>query len=234
MAYFSAHKEALSDDSQARLQKNPLRILDSKNEGDKALCENAPKMQDYFNEASQRFFVSLCEGLEALGIAYTHNPKLVRGLDYYNHTVFEFTTDKLGAQGTVLEGGRYDGLVKLMGGQDVAGIGFAAGIERLVSLTTMPVPHIAPIVMIPMGEAAEIAALKTTHALRSQGFVVEQGYRGATGKRMKKADKINACAVLLLGEDELSRNEISLRDLTTGEQRSVALTELADALEAYR
>ena len=234
VAYFAAHKEALSEDSQARLQKNPLRILDSKNEGDKALAENAPKMQDYFNDASQRFFASLCEGLEALGIAYTHNPKLVRGLDYYNHTVFEFTTDKLGAQGTVLAGGRYDGLVKLMGGQDIAGIGFAAGIERLVSLATLNTPQTAPIVMIPMGEAAEAEALKITHVLRSQGLVVEQGYRGAAGKRMKKADKLNACAVLLLGDDELERGEITLRDLTSGEQRSVALTELADALEAYR
>lgn len=173
-----------------------------------------------------------------MGIAYIINDKLVRGLDYYNHTVFEFTTDLLGAQGTVLAGGRYDGLVKLMGGQDIAGIGFAAGIERLMALCTVTAsltpPKAQPIVMIPMGETAETAALKICHQLRSAGFMVEQGYKGNMAKRMKKADKLGACAALILGDDELAKGEITLRDLTSGEQKQIALTELSGALEAYR
>jgi histidyl-tRNA synthetase len=232
--YFSAHKDALSQDSQTRLEKNPLRILDSKNEDDKALCQNAPKMHDAFNDASNAFFAELCAGLDALGLAYNVNDRLVRGLDYYNHTVFEFTTDKLGAQGTVLAGGRYDGLVKLMGGPETAGVGFAAGIERLVALSDFTPKPNAPIVMIPMGDGAQEASLNITHQLRTAGFLIEQGFKGNMSKRMKKADKLGACAVLLLGEDELTRGEITLRDLTSGEQQSVALTALANALEAYR
>lgn len=236
--YFSAHAAQLSADSAVRLAKNPLRILDSKDEGDKALCVNAPQMQEYFNDESRRFFGELCAGLEALGIDYRINPRLVRGLDYYNHTVFEFTTSQLGAQGTVLAGGRYDGLVKRMGGKEIAGIGFAAGIERLLELcalqATLPVLHAAPIVMIPLSEAAQQPAFLLTQQLRASGFMVEQAYKGNMSKRMKKADKLGARAVLLLGENELAAQQITLRDLQSGEQRMIALTELPKALEAYR
>ena len=238
VAYFTQHQSALSEDSQKRLQKNPLRILDSKNEGDKKLCADAPKMHTYFNEASQQFFAQLCAGLDALGIAYQVNDKLVRGLDYYNHTVFEFTTDQLGAQGTVLAGGRYDGLVKQMGGQDVAGIGFASGIERLVALCSEVGGHAAakpaPIALIPLGEQAEAAALKLAHSLRVQGHSIEIAYKGNMAKRMKKADKLGACAALILGEDELNAGQITLRDLQSGEQKQIALTALPEALEAYK
>ncbi len=236
--YFTAHKDKLSEDSQMRLEKNPLRILDSKNEGDKLLVADAPKMHEHFNDESKAFLAALTQGLDDLGIAYRINERLVRGLDYYNHTVFEFTTEKLGAQGTVLAGGRYDGLVKLMGGQDTAGVGFAAGIERLVALCeevqSLPDAALRPIVMIPMGDAANQASLKIVHDLRSQGFAVEQGYKGNMSKRMKKADKLNACAVLLLGEDELAKGEITLRDLTSGEQQTVALTGLVNTLQTYK
>ncbi|MCC7259527.1 MAG: histidine--tRNA ligase, partial [Alphaproteobacteria bacterium] len=132
--YFTGHQAALSEDSKARLTKNPLRILDSKDEGDRKIVADAPVLTEYFNEASQEFFAAVKEGLTALGIAYTINPRLVRGLDYYCHTVFEFTTTALGAQNAVLAGGRYDGLMAQMGGPETPAIGWAAGIERLTEL----------------------------------------------------------------------------------------------------
>lgn len=134
VAYFSDFKDKLSEDSRVRLEKNPLRILDSKDEGDKKIVENAPKMTDFLNEESKKFFDAVQDGLNALGIPFVVNPRLVRGLDYYRHTVFEFVTDSLGAQGTVLAGGRYDGLVQQLGGSQTAGIGFGAGIDRLALL----------------------------------------------------------------------------------------------------
>lgn len=237
VAYFTKHRDALSEDSQMRLDKNPLRILDSKDEGDRALIADAPAMADYFTSQAADFFAALTQGLDALGIAYRLNPRLVRGLDYYRHTVFEFTTQELGAQGTVLAGGRYDGLVQLMGGPDIAGIGFAAGIERLCELVrtlhSLPVARPRPIVMVPMGEAAQAEALIIAHRLRRAGFVIEQGYKGNMSKRLKKADKLHAVAVLLLGEDELAAGEITLRDLQSGQQHRVALTELQAVLQIY-
>ena len=129
--YFTAHQEKLSADSRERLERNPLRILDSKDQGDRALIAEAPRFGEYLNQKSRDFFAAVTGGLEALGIAYQLNPRLVRGLDYYCHTAFEFTTTELGAQGTVMGGGRYDGLIDIMGGPATAGVGWAAGIERM-------------------------------------------------------------------------------------------------------
>ncbi len=239
VTYLQAHKDQLSDDSLTRLAKNPLRVLDSKAPQDKAVVANAPSMHAFFNDGANAFFAQLCAGLDALGIAYTHNPNLVRGLDYYSHTVFEFTTQALGAQNTVLAGGRYDGLIELMGGQPTAGIGFAAGVERLMALieetnaASLPAPT-RPIVLVPLGDAAEAQALHIAYRLRGAGFVIEQAYKGNMSKRLKKANQQNALAAIILGEDELKNGVASLRIFDSSEQRNVPLDDLEQALAAIR
>jgi histidyl-tRNA synthetase len=232
--YFSAHVEALSEDSRDRLGRNPLRILDSKDEGDKAIIAGAPVFDAFLNDASRDFFDQVRRGLDALGLAYVRNPRLVRGLDYYCHTAFEFVTTELGAQGTVLGGGRYDGLMALMGGPDLPGIGWAAGIERLAMLLAEPPAETRPIAVIPVGEAAELPALKLTQDLRRAGFTVDLGFGGNTGKRMKRANKIEARVALILGEDELRQGTVMLRDLDGGEQVAVALGEIEAKLAPFR
>ncbi|MDE3061166.1 MAG: histidine--tRNA ligase [Pseudomonadota bacterium] len=236
VAYFKDRQAQLSEDSKQRLERNPLRILDSKDEGDRRLIIDAPQAQDYFTPDASAFFDIVQEGLEALNIKFEINPRIVRGLDYYSHTVFEFTTDKLGAQGTVLAGGRYDGLVKLMGGPDVPGVGFAAGIERLLALMEvvnadgMRVSPPKVIAVIPIDAAQEMEALKLADALRHQNFTVELITRGNMGKKMKKADKLGATAVLLLGEDEVKAGEVTLRWLATGEQQRLPVQSVVQAL----
>jgi histidyl-tRNA synthetase len=228
--YFTRHLDALSEDSRGRLERNPLRILDSKDAGDKEIVAGAPSFADYLNPESQAFFDTVRRGLDALGIGFTVNPRLVRGLDYYCHTAFEFITTQLGSQGTVLGGGRYDGLMALMGGPDLPGVGWAGGIERLAMLAAEPPAETRPIAVIPIGEAAELPALKLTQELRHAGFVIELGYSGNAGKRMKQANKIKARLALVLGEDELARGVIMLRDLDAGEQHEVPLAEIVQRL----
>lgn len=230
VAYFQGHVAQLSAESRDRLERNPLRILDSKNEGDRALVAGAPDFGDYLTPAAKDFFARVTDGLEALGIAYQRNNRLVRGLDYYCHTAFEFITTTLGAQGTVLGGGRYDYLVETMGGPATAGVGWAAGIERLSMMVEASAPKAAAIALIPIGAAAEARALVLAEELRSAGHAIDLGYSGNVKKRMKRADKIAARAALLLGEDELSRGEVTLRDLRDGTQVAVPLAELAHRL----
>ncbi|HSR70760.1 MAG TPA: histidine--tRNA ligase, partial [Kiloniellales bacterium] len=187
VAYFRDHKDRLSRDSLDRLERNPLRILDSKDKGDRAVIAGAPFFADYLNSESADYFEAVRQGLSDLGIAYEVQPRLVRGLDYYTHTAFEFTTTKLGAQGAVLAGGRYDGLIETMGGPPTPGIGWAAGIERLALLLEQ-VPAIPrPIAVVPVGEAAQAIALRVTDRLRHAGFHVDLGFSGNLGKRMKRA-----------------------------------------------
>jgi histidyl-tRNA synthetase len=228
--YFSAHRDALSEDSRMRLERNPLRILDSKEPEDRAIVEAAPAIAESFNEASRAFFDAVRRGLDALGISYRVNQRLVRGLDYYSHTAFEFTTTHIGAQGTVLGGGRYDGLIETMGGPATAGIGWAAGIERLALMVEPPADPRPLVAIVPVGgdEAVQSAALALAHRLRRAGHAVDQGYRGNVGKRMKRADKLGASKAIILGEAELAAGVVQLRDLATGEQSAVAL----DAIEA--
>lgn len=234
VVYFQDHLDRLSKDSQERLHRNPLRILDSKDEGDRALIADAPVFADYLNQASQDFFGAVKTGLEALGIPYTVNPRLVRGLDYYTHTAFEFVTEALGAQGTVMAGGRYDGLVGMMGGPETPGIGWAAGIERLALLLAETPEAPRPAAIIPVSAAEEPAALALADRLRRAGHAVEMGYGGNVGKRMKRANKLNARAAILLGESELARQVATLRDLDSGEQVEVPLEQLADRLTSLR
>nr|WP_322091263.1 histidine--tRNA ligase [Limibacillus halophilus] len=232
--YFSAHLDRLSEDSRDRLGRNPLRILDSKDEGDRRLVEGAPLFGEFLNQESQDFFAQVLAGITALGISYKLNPRLVRGLDYYTHTAFEFTTTELGAQSAVMAGGRYDGLMEMMGGPEIPGIGWAAGIERLSMLVADVAPAPRPIAVIPLGSEAEAKALVLSDRLRRSGLQVDLGYSGNMKKRMKRANKIQARAAVILGEDELAQSAAAVRDLDSGEQQLVSLDKLADHLARFR
>lgn len=237
VAYFSQHEVQLSEDSKMRLHKNPLRILDSKDEGDRKLIAGAPQMADCFSDEAKAFFAEVQAGLTSLGIPFELNPLLVRGLDYYCHTVFEFIGKDLGAQNAVLSGGRYDGLVEMMGGQPTAGIGFGAGLERLelmVDFDNHPAFGKAPrpVALIPLGDMAEKEALVLAQALRNEGIACELGYKGNMQKRMKRANKINAGAAVIIGEDELKKGSVMLKDLYSGQQSEVKLANLVEALKA--
>ena len=232
--YFSQHRDALSEESRDRLERNPLRILDSKDRGDRALVADAPLFDTYLNDASRDFFDTVKRGLDDLGLVYTLSPRLVRGLDYYTHTAFEFTTTELGAQSAVLAGGRYDGLVETMGGPSVPGVGWAAGIERLSMLLESVPEAPRPIVLVPIGETAERRALVLTESLRAAGFAVDLGFSGNIKKRMKRADKLGARAAVILGDDELAQDSATVRDLDSGEQSLVALSALEGHLAQFR
>ncbi|MFN7710551.1 MAG: histidine--tRNA ligase [Holosporales bacterium] len=221
--YFTPLKNKLSEESQLRLLRNPLRILDSKDEGDRALMAGVPVFSDFLNQGSRDFFARVAEGLDQLGIPYTYDPHLVRGLDYYCHTAFEFVTDALGAQGTVLAGGRYDGLSKALGGPELPGIGWAAGVERLLELAEATFEDDPlRLALIPLGDEAETLALRLAHALRQHGLWTDLGYSGNMGKRMKRADKLQADFAIILGEDELRLGQAVVRNLHSGEQIGVA------------
>lgn len=236
--YFSQHQDKLSNDSKVRLEKNPLRILDSKDEGDRKIIAGAPKMVACFSDEARVFFAEVQDGLRALGIPFELNERLVRGLDYYNHTVFEFTGTDLGSQDAVLSGGRYDGLVATMGGQPTAGIGWAAGFERLemmVDFAAHPqfAPLLRPVALVPLGDEAEAQAMILAQSLRAEGLPVELGYKGNMQKRMKRANKVNACAAVILGEEELKKGVVMLKDLDSGQQSEVKIGNLSAALGAY-
>ena len=228
--YFEARRDDLSRDSLERLERNPLRILDSKNPGDRAAIAGAPTLGDSLDAQSADFFASVRDGLDRLGIAYAVNPRLVRGLDYYCHTAFDFTTAALGAQGAVIAGGRYDGLVGQMGGPETPGVGWAGGIERLSMLAGAPEPPPRPIALIPIGPRAEAETLVLADRLRRAGFAIELGYRGNLSRRLSRADRVNARVAVILGEDELARDMATVRDLDSGAQDEVPLAALADRL----
>ena len=216
VAYLEGQRRRLSADSLERLERNPLRILDSKEEGDRAVVAEAPRLQDQLNEASRSFFERVQALLARSAIPFVVNPKLVRGLDYYSHTAFEFTTTELGAQGTVLGGGRYDGLMKTMGGPDVPGVGWAAGIERLAMLIAPPPAEAAPVALVPIGDEAEAEAWGLAQALRDTGLAVELAFKGKPGQRLKRADRLGAEVALIFGEEELASGTLKLKTLATG------------------
>lgn len=233
VGYLSDHRERLSQDSRTRLERNPLRILDSKDEGDQAILAGAPLFPDYLTPAATEFFAKAREGLDALGISYELNPRLVRGLDYYCHTAFEFTTTALGAQGAVIAGGRYDGLIETMGGPPTPGIGWAGGIERLAMLIEEPPPLPRPVAVVPLGAVAERRAIALSYALRKAGLRVDLGYRGNLTRRLKRANRIHARVAVIIGEDELNREAATVRDLDSGEQQEVPFGKLKQHLAAY-
>jgi histidyl-tRNA synthetase len=223
ITYFSSRRSELSEDSHRRLDTNPLRILDSKDHGDIRINVDAPAFDQYLNDESRDFFAQVRDGLDRLGIAYRLNPLLVRGLDYYTHSVFEFVTTDLGAQGTVLAGGRYDGLVSLMGGPEMPGVGWAGGIERLAMMIAEPPKPVRPVALVPVGEQGEALALSIAETLRGEGFTVDLGYSGNLSRRMRRANRVNARVALLIGDDECARNIVTFRDLDSGEQVEVPI-----------
>ncbi|MCB1884738.1 MAG: histidine--tRNA ligase [Geminicoccaceae bacterium] len=230
VGYLEGHKGRLSEDSLRRLERNPLRILDSKDEGDRAVVAEAPRLGEHLNAASRDFFAAVLDGLGELGIACTQNPNLVRGLDYYTHTAFEFTTPELGAQSALIAGGRYDGLVGELGGPATPGVGWAAGIERLAMLSGEPPPPVRPVALVPIGPEAGRAAAGIADRLRRAGVAVELAFRGKPAQRMKRADRANACLALFLGDDELAQGAVKLRDLDTKDEETLPLDGLESAL----
>ncbi len=234
VAYLEGFRDRLSADSLQRIDRNPLRVLDSKDEQDRAIVAEAPILTDSLNDESQRFFDAVRRGLDTAGIAYTVDPRLVRGLDYYCHTAFEFVTDALGAQGTVLAGGRYDGLVKQMGGPPTPGTGWAAGIERLAMLSLGSPPESRPLAIVAQGEAPQSAAFALAHRLRLAGFSIDMAYSGNMGRRLSRANKVGARAAIILGEDELSRQAVGVRDMESGMQEEVSLASLETFLGRFR
>jgi histidyl-tRNA synthetase len=228
--YFEGHKADLSEDSVARLRRNPLRILDSKDPRDKAICADAPSVDQCLTPAAAEFFAAVTAGMDAAGVPWKRNPRLVRGLDYYRHTAFEFVTDRLGSQGTVIAGGRYDGLIESLGGPHTPAVGWAAGIERLAMMIEAPQPEAPAVVVVPLGERAEAEAQGIVAGLRREGVASDMAYRGNMKKRLSRANASGAAYALILGDEELDRGEALLKDLATGEQRAVLLDLIADAI----
>ena len=232
VAHFEKHRGELSEDSVDRLARNPLRILDSKDPRDRPIADAAPAIDDFLSAEAGAFFEAVVRGLEAAGVMWTRNSRLVRGLDYYRHTAFEFITDRLGAQGTVVGGGRYDGLIETLGGPPTPAVGWAAGIERLAMLIDAPAREPIEIVLVPMGQAAETLAIGLLADIRRRGHAADMAYRGNMKKRMQKADAAGARLALILGEDEIARGEVAVRDLATGAQDSIAMAGVIDSVEA--
>jgi histidyl-tRNA synthetase len=230
LAFLDTHAGDLSEDSQTRLQTNPLRILDSKDKGDRAILAEAPRLDEYLNDISKAHFAAVTESLDKAGIAWRFDPLLVRGLDYYCHTAFEFITDDLGAQGTVLGGGRYDGLSEMLGGPPVPGVGWAAGVERLAMLAGAEAPVAPPVAVMPMDDDAGVAAYAVAEMLRDAGIAVDVPTGGAIGKRLKKADRAGVRIAVILGSDEIAGGTAQLRDLTTGTQDEIAQADLSSHL----
>jgi histidyl-tRNA synthetase len=228
--YYEKYKNDLSADSKVRLEKNPMRILDSKDEGDKKINTTAPQLIGSLNDTSKIYFDSLIKALTTLNFPFEISSQLVRGLDYYTHTVFEFVTTELGAQGTVLAGGRYDGLIETMGGPKTPGVGWAAGVERLIELADKSIltNESKLIALIPADDVGEVESLRLAQKLRSETpYRVEIIYGGNVGKKMKKASNKNANYTIIIGSQEVEKKEFGLKNMTTGEQISLGLEALA-------
>ncbi|KQO50170.1 histidine--tRNA ligase [Sphingomonas sp. Leaf257] len=230
VAHFEAHRDQLSEDSLVRLEKNPLRILDSKDPRDRPIADAAPDIDAYLTPEARAFFEAVTAGLDAAGVAWTRNARLVRGLDYYRHTAFEFVTDRLGSQGTVLAGGRYDGLIESLGGPATAGVGWAAGVERLAMLLDEPEKPGIDAVVVSMGAAAELRATGLVAELRRADVATDMAFRGNMKRRMAKANDQGARYALILGDDELANGQVQVKALKTGEQAKVSLDMVAQSL----
>lgn len=233
--YLEPHFEELSDDSKARLHKNPLRVLDSKDKNDQKIVENAPEILDFLTEDAQKHFTSVKEELDTLGVDYVVDSSMVRGLDYYNHTIFEIMiADSPLGKGdvTICAGGRYNGLVEELGGPEVSGVGFGLGVERLLLLlnaetqTTLQSKQL-DFYVVGIGNLVQNNVLKVVHELRQMNFVTEQDYLDRKPKaQFKSADKLNAKYVVTIGESEMNDRVFKLKDMHSGEERTVALSEI--------
>ncbi|GAM72878.1 histidyl-tRNA synthetase [Vibrio ishigakensis] len=236
--FLEQHIDILDEDCKRRMHTNPLRVLDTKNPDVQAILGDAPRLSDYLDKESKAHFAGLCELLDAAGIEYQVNERLVRGLDYYNRTVFEWITESLGSQGTVCGGGRYDGLVEQLGGKPTNAVGFAMGLERLVlMLETLELDDVRPAVdvyVVTAGEGTLMAGMKLAEALREQLpelRVMNHFGGGNFKKQFKRADKVGAHVALVLGENEVEQNNVVVKDLKGGEQSTVAQDELVSQLQ---
>jgi len=237
IAYFESHAELLDEDAKRRLHTNPLRILDSKNPRMQAMIEAAPRLMDSLGEETRSHFAGLCGVLDAAGIAYTLNPRLVRGLDYYNRTVFEWVTTKLGSQGTIAGGGRYDSLVERLGGDTTPACGFGIGLERVFLLMQeygIEAVHSPDAYLVNVGDAASGQAMGVAEAIRDAGFTVVLHAGGGSFKsQMKKADRSNARYAIIIGDDEAQANEVTLKPMQAGgEQVRVTLQTAISTLKS--
>jgi histidyl-tRNA synthetase len=238
VAFLEQHKEKLDEDCKRRMYSNPLRVLDSKNPEVQALLNDAPTLGDYLDDESREHFNGLCALLDSVGIAYTINQRLVRGLDYYNRTVFEWVTTSLGAQGTVCAGGRYDGLVEQLGGRATPGVGFAMGMERLVLLVQAVNPDFEPsrivdVYVIASGQGVQSAAMQLAEQVRDAAPALKLMTNFGGGnfkKQFARADKWGARVALVLGEDEVKAGQVVVKDLRSGEQQTLAQNDVAAAL----
>ncbi|HHX8588244.1 histidine--tRNA ligase [Vibrio sp. Vb1166] len=239
VAFLEQHIDVLDEDCKRRMHTNPLRVLDTKNPDVQAILGDAPRLSDYLGEESKAHFAGLCELLDAAGIKYTVNERLVRGLDYYNRTVFEWITESLGAQGTVCGGGRYDGLVAQLGGKPTPAVGFAMGLERLVlmleTLELTDVRRSVDVYVVTAGEGTMTAGMKLAEQLRESvpGVRVMNHFGGGNFKKQfKRADKVGAVVALVLGENEVADNTVVLKDLAGGEQETYNQAEVAEKIAA--
>ena len=223
--YLNDYKNDLSDDSRKRLEENPLRILDSKSPVDQNILINAPNVLNYLNENSKERFEKVCEGLSCLNISYEIDKNLVRGLDYYCHTAFEFITNELGAQGAVVAGGRYDGLSETLGGVSMPGVGWAAGIERLALMTNADYNNSPDLVLMGVSEEFNLFLLPIMNKLINSGIKTETLYIGNISKKFKRADKIKASFAIIIGDNEVARNTVQLKNLKSGSQDEIELDE---------
>ncbi|MCP5369561.1 MAG: histidine--tRNA ligase [Rickettsiaceae bacterium] len=230
--YFSKYSSELSADSQKRLEKNPLRILDSKDEKDKLICNTAPQIIDYYTSHARKYFDEVCKNLNILNIDYKINTRLVRGLDYYSDIIFEYTTTKLGAQNTILAGGRYDGLAKIMGGPDIPAIGFAAGYERIILMRQFKPSVTRPVYIIPLNLNHFQDSLILSQTLRQNNIITKIEIENKTAKRMQTAIADNARYIIFIGEDEISNNFYTLKDLDNKNERKLSLQELVIILSS--
>ncbi|HQT76486.1 MAG: histidine--tRNA ligase [Rhodospirillales bacterium 20-64-7] len=230
VAYFTDHRANLSDDSLTRLERNPMRILDSKDESDRRIVAGAPTIAPYLTDAARTFYDKLQEHLTRFQVPFRENPRIVRGLDYYGHTAFEFVTSRLGAQGTVMAGGRYDGLVAEMGGPATPAVGWAAGIERLSMLMDQAPAPPAPVAVVPIGEAAEAAAIGILQSLRAAGIRAEMAYRGNLRRRMERANRIGARAAIIIGDDDIAAGLAQVKNLASGTQEAIPFSDLPSRL----
>ena len=230
VAFLTQHEDDLSANSKLRLRANPLRILDSKDLGDRQILLEAPKLQDYLNDSSMAHFSAVTAALDAASIDWKFDPLLVRGLDYYCHSAFEFITDALGAQGTVLGGGRYDGLAEMLGGPPIAGVGWAAGIERLALLVGAGSLEAPDIAIIAAESSAQIIAFRIAEDLRSAGLSVDIPVSGNMGKKMKKVDRAGVRFAGIIGGAEMANGTVQLRDLREGKQEELEQSGLVSAI----
>ncbi len=230
VAFLTEHQDSLSEDSKSRLSVNPLRILDSKDLEDRQILRDAPKLQNHLNDSSKAHFAAVTTALDAVNIEWKFDPLLVRGLDYYCHSAFEFVTDALGAQGTVLGGGRYDGLAEMMGGPAIAGVGWAAGIERLALLVGAVDLETPDIAIIAAESSAQITAFRIAEDLRSAGLSVDIPVAGKMSKKMKKVARAGIRFASIIGSAEIVNGTVQLRDLREGKQEELEQSGLVNTM----